>query len=375
MDGGTKLQGWIYASPGRAMQWNRRASCIPPDEPVTALAPGCPLGAARMGGLQGRVRAALAEIRSAEAPDALEAIRVRLLGRKGEITAQLKALGSLPPEERPAAGKAVNQAKQELSAAIAARRKALSERRLDQELSAGGIDVTLPGRGIRSGAQHPVTRTLDRIRGIFAGAGFSALLGTEVEDEFHNFTALNMPEDHPARDMHDTFYLPSGMLLRTHTSAVQVRTMLAEGAPLKIISLGRVFRRDSDHTHTPVFHQVEGLAVDEGVSLANLKSLLHEFAERFFERKVEMRFRASYFPFTEPSAEMDVRWGDGGWLEILGCGMVHPQVLRFGGVDPERYTGYAFGIGVERMAMLRYGVRDIRRFFENDIRFLEQFAP
>lgn len=328
-----------------------------------------------MGDLQGRVRAALAEIRSAEAPEALEAIRVRLLGRKGEITAQLKALGSLPPGERPAAGKAVNQAKQDLSAAIAARRKALSERRLDQALSAGGIDVTLPGRGIRNGAQHPVTRTLDRIRGIFAGAGFSARLGTEVEDEFHNFTALNMPEDHPARDMHDTFYLPSGMLLRTHTSAVQVRTMLAEGAPLKIISLGRVFRRDSDQTHTPVFHQVEGLAVDEGVSLANLKSLLHEFAERFFERKVEVRFRASYFPFTEPSAEMDVRWGDGGWLEILGCGMVHPQVLRYGGVDPERYTGYAFGIGVERMAMLRYGVSDIRRFFENDIRFLEQFAP
>ena len=196
-----------------------------------------------------------------------------------------------------------------------------------------------------------------------------------MEDEFHNFTALNMPENHPARAMHDTFYLPSGMLLRTHTSPVQIRSMLAEGAPLKIISLGRVFRRDSDQTHTPVFHQVEGLAVDENVSLANLKSLLHEFAERFFERKVEVRFRASYFPFTEPSAEMDVRWGDGGWLEILGCGMVHPEVLRHGGVDPERYTGYAFGMGVERMAMLRYGVGDIRRLFENDIRFLGQFAP
>ena len=328
-----------------------------------------------MGDLRDRVREALAEIESAATPEALEELRVRLLGRKGEITAQLKALGSLPPEERPAAGKAVNEAKNAISAAIAARKQALSDRRLDEELSEGGIDVTLPGRGIPPGARHPVTRTIRRMRDILTGAGFSARSGPEVEDEFHNFTALNMPENHPARAMHDTFYLPSGMLLRTHTSPVQIRSMLAEGAPLKIISLGRVFRRDSDQTHTPVFHQVEGLAVDEGVSLANLKSLLHEFAERFFERKVEVRFRASYFPFTEPSAEMDVRWGDGGWLEILGCGMVHPEVLRHGGVDPERYTGYAFGMGVERMAMLRYGVTDIRRFFENDVRFLGQFSP
>ncbi|MYE48652.1 MAG: phenylalanine--tRNA ligase subunit alpha [Gammaproteobacteria bacterium] len=328
-----------------------------------------------MGDLQDRAREALAEIESAATPEALEELRVRLLGRKGEITAQLKALGSLPPQERPAAGKAVNEAKNAISAAIAGRKRALSERRLDEELSEGGIDVTLPGRGIPPGARHPVTRTIRRMRDILTGAGFSARSGPEVEDEFHNFTALNMPENHPARAMHDTFYLPSGMLLRTHTSPVQIRSMLAEGAPLKIISLGRVFRRDSDQTHTPVFHQVEGLAVDEGVSLANLKSLLHEFAERFFERKVEVRFRASYFPFTEPSAEMDVRWGDGGWLEILGCGMVHPEVLRHGGVDPERYTGYAFGMGVERMAMLRYGVTDIRRFFENDVRFLGQFAP
>ncbi len=325
--------------------------------------------------LQRAAREALAEIESAPTPDALEKLRVRLLGRKGEITAQLKALGSLPPGERPAAGKAVNEAKNAIAAAIAARKQALSDRRLDEELSAGGIDVTLPGRGILPGARHPVTRTIRRMRDILTGAGFSARSGPEVEDEFHNFTALNMPEDHPARAMHDTFYLPSGMLLRTHTSPVQIRSMLAEGAPLKVISLGRVFRRDSDQTHTPVFHQVEGLAVDENVSLANLKSLLHEFAERFFERKVEVRFRASYFPFTEPSAEMDVRWGDGGWLEILGCGMVHPEVLRHGGVDPERHTGYAFGMGVERMAMLRYGVGDIRRFFENDIRFLGQFSP
>ncbi len=328
-----------------------------------------------MADLSEQLREALAAVESAGTLDELEALRVRLLGRNGEITAQLKALGALPAGERPAAGKAVNRAKNALSAAIAARKKALSKRRLDAALSAGGIDVSLPGRGVLPGAEHPLSRTIRRVRAILAGAGFAARSGPEIEDEFHNFTALNMPANHPARDMHDTFYLPSGMLLRTHTSPVQVRSMLGEGAPLKVISLGRVFRRDSDQTHTPVFHQAEGLAVDEGLSLANLKSLLHQFAEQFFEREVDVRFRASYFPFTEPSAEMDVRWEDGGWLEILGCGMVHPEVLRFGGVDPERYTGYAFGMGVERMAMLRYGVRDIRRFFDNDIRFLGQFAP
>lgn len=328
-----------------------------------------------MADLSEQLREALAAVESAGTLDELEALRVRLLGRNGEITAQLKALGALPAGERPAAGKAVNRAKNALSAAIAARKKALSKRQLDAALSAGGIDVSLPGRGVLPGAEHPLSRTIRRVRAILAGAGFAARSGPEIEDEFHNFTALNMPANHPARDMHDTFYLPSGMLLRTHTSPVQVRSMLGEGAPLKVISLGRVFRRDSDQTHTPVFHQAEGLAVDEGLSLANLKSLLHQFAEQFFEREVDVRFRASYFPFTEPSAEMDVRWEDGGWLEILGCGMVHPEVLRFGGVDPERYTGYAFGMGVERMAMLRYGVRDIRRFFDNDIRFLGQFAP
>ncbi len=328
-----------------------------------------------MGDLRERVGQTLAAIESAGTLDQLETLRVRLLGRKGEITAQLKALGSLPAAERPAAGKTLNRIKKEVSAAIGARKQALNERRLDAAVSAGGIDVSLPGRGVLPGAEHPVSRTLRRVRTILAGAGFAARSGPEIENEFHNFTALNMPANHPARDMHDTFYLPSGRLLRTHTSPVQIRSMLAEGAPLKVISSGRVFRRDSDQTHTPVFHQVEGLAVDEGVSLANLKSLLHEFAERFFECKVQVRFRASYFPFTEPSAEMDVRWGDGGWLEILGCGMVHPKVLQFGGVDPERYTGYAFGMGVERMAMLRYGVRDIRRFFDNDIRFLGQFSP
>ncbi|WP_446831715.1 phenylalanine--tRNA ligase subunit alpha [Candidatus Foliamicus sp.] len=328
-----------------------------------------------MGDFSERIREALAAIQAAGTLDELESLRVQLLGRKGEITARLKAVGALPAAQRPAAGKAVNQAKNEIGAAIAARKQALSEHRLDAALSAGGLDVSLPGRGARSGAEHPLSRTIRRVRAILGGAGFAVRSGPEVEDEFHNFTALNMPSEHPARDMHDTFYLPSGRLLRTHTSPVQIRAMLAEGAPLKVISLGRVFRRDSDQTHTPVFHQVEGLAVDENLSLANLKSLLHEFAEQFFERKVEVRFRASYFPFTEPSAEMDVRWDSGGWLEILGCGLVHPEVLRHGGVDPEQYTGYAFGMGVERMAMLRYGVRDIRRFFDNDIRFLAQFAP
>ncbi len=334
-----------------------------------------PLDSSSVESLSQRVREALAEIRSAGSLDQLEALRIRLLGRKGEITAQLRALGSLPAKERPSAGKEINRAKQALAAAIAERKKAMSEQEIGEALGEDRIDVTLPGRGVPPGAEHPVSRTLRRVRTILAGAGFAARSGPEIEDEFHNFTALNMPANHPARDMHDTFYLPAGLLLRTHTSPVQIRSMLAEGAPLRIISLGRVFRRDSDQTHTPVFHQAEGLAVDEGLSLANLKSLLHEFAEQFFERKVQVRFRASYFPFTEPSAEMDVRWGDGSWLEILGCGMVHPEVLRFGGVDPERYTGYAFGMGAERMAMLRYGVRDIRRFFDNDIRFLGQFAP
>ena len=235
------------------------------------------------------------------------------------------------------------------------------------------MDVTLPGRGAGIGGFHPVTRAMLRIQKIFRNAGFGIRSGPEIEDDFHNFTALNIPENHPARAMHDTFYFPGGNLLRTHTSPVQIRSMVNEGVPIRIIAPGRVYRCDSDQTHTPMFHQVEGLVVDENVSFANLKAVLHQFVEAYFERKAELRFRPSYFPFTEPSAEVDVLWGEGKWLEILGCGMVHPNVLEAAGIDAEKYTGYAFGMGVERLAMLRYGVTDLRTFFENDVRFLRQF--
>jgi phenylalanyl-tRNA synthetase alpha chain len=235
------------------------------------------------------------------------------------------------------------------------------------------VDVSLPGRGSSIGGHHPVTRAMVRIEKIFRNAGFGVRSGPEIEDDFHNFTALNIPENHPARAMHDTFYLPGGNLLRTHTSPVQIRSIVREGVPIRIIAPGRVYRCDSDQTHTPMFHQVEGLVIDENVSIANLKAVLHQFVEAFFERKAELRFRPSYFPFTEPSAEVDVTWGEGKWLEILGCGMVHPNVLESAGVDSEKYTGYAFGIGIERLAMLRYGVTDLRTFFENDLRFLRQF--
>ncbi|MGA8203333.1 MAG: phenylalanine--tRNA ligase subunit alpha, partial [Woeseiaceae bacterium] len=233
--------------------------------------------------------------------------------------------------------------------------------------------VTLPGRGRAIGGRHPVSRAMARIVRIFRDAGFGVRYGPEIEDDFHNFTALNFPENHPARALHDTFFFPDGKLLRTHTSPVQIRAMVAEGAPIRIISPGRVYRCDSDQTHTPMFHQVEGLVVDRGISLANLKAVLHQFVESYFERKAELRFRASYFPFTEPSAEVDILWGEGKWLEILGCGMVHPNVLEAAGVDPEEFTGYAFGMGIERLALLRYGATDLRTFFENDLRFLGQF--
>ncbi len=303
----------------------------------------------------------------------LDDIRVRFLGKKGELTAQLKQLGSLSSAERPAAGQAINQAKQQLQAALQARRDVLDSEQLEQELSAGAVDVTLPGRGQQPGGLHPVTRTRERIEGIFRAAGFSVRTGPEIEDEEHNLNALNIPENHPARAMHDTFYFPSGKLLRTHTSPVQIREMTKHGAPVRLIAPGRVYRCDSDQTHTPMFHQVEGLVVDRGVSFANLKAVLHEFVEQFFERDAELRFRPSYFPFTEPSAEVDVLSESGRWLEILGCGMVHPNVLNHVGIDPEEFTGYAFGMGIERLAMLRYGVDDLRLFFDNDLQFLRQF--
>jgi phenylalanyl-tRNA synthetase alpha chain len=305
---------------------------------------------------------------------ALDAVRVQYLGKKGVFTAQLREVGKLPPEQIPAAGKAINTAKASLTATIDARREALEQARVTAALTAQAIDVSLPGRGERVGQLHPVTRTLRRMVEILGHAGFDVHTRPEVEDEHYNFTALNIPDGHPARAMHDTFYLTSGLLLRTHTSPVQIRALEAHGAPIRLIAPGRVYRRDSDLTHTPMFTQVEGLLVDRNVSFANLKALLYDFVSKFFERDVQLRFRPSYFPFTEPSAEVDVLAESGRWLEILGCGMVHPNVLRNAGVDPAEFSGYAFGMGVERLTMLRYGVDDLRAFFENDLRFLEQFA-
>ena len=323
--------------------------------------------------LQKLVDAAAAEIEAAVELAALDAVRVTYLGKKGELTALLKGLSSLSPEERPKAGQAINEAKQVVVAKLNARRGALEAAALEAKLAADAVDVTLPGRGLGTGGRHPVSRARLRIEQIFRNAGFGIRSGPEIEDDFHNFTALNIPENHPARAMHDTFYFPGGNLLRTHTSPVQIRSMVEEGVPIRIIAPGRVYRCDSDQTHTPMFHQVEGLVVDRGISFANLKAVLHQFVEAFFERDAELRFRPSYFPFTEPSAEVDVLWSKDKWLEILGCGMVHPNVLESAGIDSEEFTGYAFGMGVERLAMLRYGVTDLRTFFENDLRFLGQF--
>ena len=326
---------------------------------------------------------ALADIAGASTPDALEALRVGLLGKSGSITAQLKALGALPGDQRKAAGEAINRARDAISAALSTRKAALDDAALDARLAGETVDVTLPGRDAARGGVHPVSRTLERITEIFGRLGYELADGPEIEDDFHNFEALNFPPHHPARAMHDTFYFPDGRLLRTHTSGVQVRYMQdavssQSGPPLRMIAAGKVYRSDSDQTHTPMFHQVEGLLVDEHASFADLKGTLAEFVRAFFERDFEMRFRPSYFPFTEPSAEVDIAWqqadGSTRWLEVLGCGMVHPNVLRNVGIDPEKYTGFAFGLGVERFAMLRYGVDDLRSFFDNDVRFLRQFA-
>jgi len=323
--------------------------------------------------IQKLVEAAYAEIDAAAELSALDAVRVSYLGKKGQLTALLKGLSSLSAEERPKAGQAINEAKQVVQERLNSRREALESEALAARLAADAVDVTLPGRGAGIGGRHPVSRARIRIEQIFRNAGFGVRSGPEIEDDFHNFTALNIPDDHPARAMHDTFYFPGGNLLRTHTSPVQIRSMVDEGVPIRIIAPGRVYRCDSDQTHTPMFHQVEGLVVDRGISFANLKAVLHQFVEAFFERDAELRFRPSYFPFTEPSAEVDVLWGEDKWLEILGCGMVHPNVLESAGIDSEEFTGYAFGMGVERLAMLRYGVTDLRTFFENDLRFLAQF--
>jgi phenylalanyl-tRNA synthetase alpha chain len=321
---------------------------------------------------------ALADIAAATAPDALEALRVGLLGKSGSITTQLKSLGALPGDQRKAAGEAINRARDAISEALSARKTALDDAALDARLAGETIDVTLPGRDAVRGGVHPVSRTLERITEIFGRLGYELADGPEIEDDWHNFEALNFPPHHPARAMHDTFYFGDGRLLRTHTSGVQVRYMKEHQPPLRMIAAGKVYRSDSDQTHTPMFHQVEGLLVDEHASFADLKGTLAEFVRAFFERDFEMRFRPSYFPFTEPSAEVDIAWqqADGSmrWLEVLGCGMVHPNVLRNVGIDPEKYTGFAFGLGVERFAMLRYGVDDLRSFFDNDVRFLKQFA-
>lgn len=331
-----------------------------------------------MSDIERLIHAALVEIDAANTVDALELQRVALLGKSGSVTAQLKQLGTLPPELRKAFGEQINRAKETIAAAIATRKAALEEAAFAERLATECIDTTLPGRGNGIGNLHPVSRTLERITDIFARLGYQLADGPEIEDDWHNFEALNFPPHHPARAMHDTFYFPDGRLLRTHTSGVQVRFMAENKPPLRMIAAGKVYRSDSDQTHTPMFHQVEGLLIDETSSFADLKGTLSEFVRAFFERDFDMRFRPSYFPFTEPSAEVDIAWqqpdGSVRWLEVLGCGMVHPQVLRNCGIDPERYTGFAFGLGVERFAMLRYGVNDLRSFFENDMRFLKQFA-
>jgi len=303
----------------------------------------------------------------------LEQIKARYLGKDGSLTALLKGLGKLSADERPAAGALINQVKQTIEAALQQRRDDLQQNKLAQQLEAESLDVTLPGRGNGIGGLHPVTRTLQRIEQLFHSLGFAVASGPEIEHDFYNFTALNIPENHPARAMHDTFYIDPEHVLRTHTSPVQIRYMENNQPPLKIISPGRVYRFDSDATHSPMFHQVEGLWVDEEVSFSNLKGVVQDFLQRFFERDdLRVRFRPSFFPFTEPSAEMDMSWNDG-WLEIGGCGMVHPNVFKHVNIDSEKYLGFAFGLGVERLAMLRYGVNDLRQFYESDLRFLKQF--
>ena len=325
-------------------------------------------------GLSRIVSAALADFEACGDPAALENAKARYLGKSGALTEQLKTLSKLSAAERPAAGARINDAKAALEAALTRRREALAEDKLVANLAAEALDVSLPGRGSGVGGLHPLTRTLDRIEALFSSLGFTVADGPEIEDDFHNFTALNMPENHPSRSMHDTFYVDGGLVLRTHTSPVQVRWMETHAPPIKIIAPGRVYRVDSDATHSPMFHQVEGLWIGEEVSFADLKGVITEFLRRFFERDdLKVRFRPSFFPFTEPSAEIDMSFGDG-WLEIAGSGQVHPNVLKAVGIDPERWQGIAFGMGPDRLAMLRYGVDDLRLFYENDLRFLRQFA-
>lgn len=336
--------------------------------------------------LQTLTAKAQSDIEAASSLDALDQIRIGYLGKKGELTSLLKTLGTLPAEERKSAGQDINRAKQDVQQALEARKLSLRAAALQAKLASERIDVTLPGRGQSTGGLHPVTRTMQRIEELFSQLGFAVEQGPEIEDDYHNFEALNIPAHHPARAMHDTFYFDSQTLLRTHTSPVQVRHMETDKPPLRIIAPGRVYRCDSDLTHTPMFHQVEGLLVDRDVSFSDLMGTLADFLKHFFEDdNLQTRFRPSYFPFTEPSSEVDIQCvmcggegcrvcGNTGWIEILGCGMVHPNVFKAVGIDNDEYTGYAFGMGVERLAMLRYGVNDLRLFFENDLKFLQQFA-
>ena len=337
-----------------------------------------------MENLAALVSQALEAVQNTDDITVLEQLRVQYLGKKGELTVLMQTLGKLSAEERPKAGALINAAKNQVQDALNTRRDALEQAALGARLAAEKIDVTLPGRGQASGGLHPVTRTLERVEQFFTHIGYNVAEGPEVEDDYHNFEALNIPGHHPARAMHDTFYFNASMLLRTHTSPVQVRTMESQQPPIRIVCPGRVYRCDSDITHSPMFHQVEGLLIDEGISFADLKGTIEEFLRVFFEKPLGVRFRPSFFPFTEPSAEVDMQCvmcsGKGcrvckqtGWLEVMGCGMVHPNVLRMSGIDPEKYQGFAFGMGVERLAMLRYGVNDVRLFFDNDLRFLAQF--
>ena len=328
---------------------------------------------------------ATAAIEAAADAASLEKLRVEWLGKKGRVTDLLKGLGQLSAEERPKAGAEINEVKQLLSALISERKDTLQQAAIAEQLASESLDVTLPGRSEDLGALHPITRTIDRMSGFFVALGFEVVEGPEIEDDYHNFEALNIPAHHPARAMHDTFYIDETHVLRTHTSGVQIRTMESREAPLRVICPGRVYRCDSDLTHSPMFHQVEGLLIDENVSFGQLKGVIQDFLHAFFEQdSLSVRFRPSYFPFTEPSAEVDIQCvkcaGEGcricsgtGWLEVMGCGMVHPRVLEMSGVDTERFNGFAFGMGVERLAMLRYGIGDLRLNFENDLRFLAQF--
>ncbi len=316
---------------------------------------------------------AKAAIEDAQDIATLDLVRVEYLGKKGHLTLQMTSLRDLPAEERPAAGQVINVAKQEVQDALNTRKAMLEAAVLNARLADETIDVSLPGRRIENGGLHPVTRTIERMETFFGELGFSVESGPEIESSYYNFDALNIPAHHPARADHDTFWFDAQRLLRTQTSGVQIRTMEAQKPPIRIIVPGRVYRNDYDQTHTPMFHQMEGLIVDRDISFTNLKATIHEFLNNFFEAEMQVRFRPSYFPFTEPSAEVDVMGKNGKWLEVLGCGMVHPNVLRNVGIDPEEFSGFAFGMGMERLTMLRYGVTDLRAFFENDLRFLKQF--